>query len=85
VPSRGERAAEIRELDAMDPPDVSLTAVGRRHEQLVLGLRAEQDVGEHRHRALAIGDARREAQPAMELGPVMRSAMAPRASSRLRI
>jgi hypothetical protein len=29
---------------------------------------AQQDAGEHRHRALAIGDALREAQPAKELG-----------------
>jgi len=42
--------------------------VGRSDEQLVLALGAQQDVGEHRHRALAIGDALREAQSAQEFG-----------------
>jgi hypothetical protein len=32
--------------------------------QLVLALSAQQDAGMHRHRALAVGDALREAQPA---------------------
>ena len=41
--------------------------VGRCDEELVLALRAQQDVGEHRHRALAVGDALREAQAAKEL------------------
>jgi hypothetical protein len=34
---------------------------------VVLALGAEQDVGEHGHRALAIGDALRPAQSAKEL------------------
>jgi len=51
--------------------DPAINPVPRRNitemveQELALG--AQQDVGEHRHRALAIGDALREAQPAKEL------------------
>jgi hypothetical protein len=41
--------------------------VGRCDEELVLALRAKQDVREHRHRALAVCDSLRETEASQEL------------------
>ena len=54
----------VRALELGGQRDVE---VGRCDEELVLALRAQQDVREHRHRALAVSDALREAQAAKEL------------------
>jgi hypothetical protein len=56
----------ITGVGALDLRGQRHVEVGRSDEQLVLALCSQEDVGQHRHGALAIGDALGEAQPAKE-------------------
>ena len=62
-----ERDAAFLRVLALELRGQRDVEVGRCDEDLVLALRAKQDVGEHRHRALAVGDALREPQAAKKL------------------
>ena len=64
---RDDGDAAVARVVALELRGERHVEIGRRDQQLVLALGAQQDVGEHRHRALAVGDALREAQPAKEL------------------
>ena len=63
-----ERDAAFARVGALELRGQRDVEIGGGDQQLVLALGAQQDVREHRHRALAIGDALSQAQPAKELG-----------------